>query len=158
MELMVVLSIVAVMTSMVLMVRGTPNNLKKIEDEGKRLKALISMVSDEAIVTGRELGMQFYQKGYAFLGREDDGKWRYILEKPLGKRLLPPGFRMELTLETRPVELKTEEEHDIKPHMVFGTTGETLPFKLDLQGPNGQRMTLSGNGRGTIQLQRPNRS
>ncbi|MBF0424395.1 MAG: type II secretion system minor pseudopilin GspH [Magnetococcales bacterium] len=157
-ELMVVLAIIAVMTSLVLMVRGAPNANKRVEEEGKKLRVLISALSDEAVLTGRDMGMQFFLGGYAFLALEDDGKWRYMSESPFGKRHFPARFRVRVTLEDRLVELPNEADREPKPQLVFGTTGETVPFKIDIEGVNGYRMVLSGNGRGGMQLQRPDKS
>ncbi|MBF0424046.1 MAG: type II secretion system minor pseudopilin GspH [Magnetococcales bacterium] len=157
-ELLVVMTIIAVMTSMVMMVRSVPGADKKAEEEGKRLKVLISLAGEEAILTSREIGMQIYQEGYVFLVRADDGKWQNLSDKILKKRAFPAGFHVELALENRQVILPGEGDRDRKPQLVFGTTGESIPFKLVLHGLNGYHMTLSGNGRGGMQLQRSGKS
>ncbi|MBF0176304.1 MAG: type II secretion system minor pseudopilin GspH [Magnetococcales bacterium] len=157
-ELMVVMVIIGVVTSMALMVRGVPDVGELAKEEGKRLKVLISFSTEEAILTGREVGMQFYRGGYLFLQRENDEKWQYVSDGPMKERRFPPGFRAELTLDGRTVELPTGDERKPKPHLVFGTTGETASFRLELQGPKGYRMVLSGNGRGGMELKRSDRS
>ncbi|MEO5370733.1 MAG: type II secretion system minor pseudopilin GspH [Magnetococcus sp. DMHC-1] len=157
-ELLVVMIIIAVMTSMAMMVRSVPGADKKAEEEGKRLKVLMSLAGEEAILTSREIGMRLYQEGYVFLARADDGNWQYLNDKILRKRAFPPGFHIELALENRQVALPGEGDRDRKPQLVFGTTGESIPFKLVLHGLNGYHMTLSGNGRGGMQLQRSDKS
>jgi len=65
-ELLVVITIIALMAGAVAVV-VTPNSPnKQLEREARRLRAVISMVADEAIFQGEEYGFSLYQDGYQF--------------------------------------------------------------------------------------------
>jgi len=66
-ELLVVISIIAVMSAVVAFSVGTGDSSKKIVGEGKRLAAVVEMAVDEAIFNGEEIGLEIFTDGYRFL-------------------------------------------------------------------------------------------
>ena len=84
-EILVTIAIIAVITSMSLILFNPPSD-QRLRDESSKLRSLIQMASDEAVLQGREIGVEFMQRGYRFLDfdpfleiwnkREDDHIFR----------------------------------------------------------------------------------
>ena len=65
-ELLVVMTIIAIAASAVSLLSSSNTPAKQLDTEAKRLLAQLSLVSDEAIFDGREVGVEFFRDGYRF--------------------------------------------------------------------------------------------
>lgn len=66
-----VIVIIAILVTMVsLSMRGDRAG-EAIEEEGKRLVALINLMREEAVMRNRDLGLSLTQDGYLFVARQD---------------------------------------------------------------------------------------
>ena len=147
-ELIIVLVIIGILVAAVTMTLGD----KRADDlrlEARRLSARIAMASDEAILTGSELGMQISRESYRFLTLEED-KWQQLsnTESHLRDHTLPPEMLMRLEIEglfpsfseqQKVSELFSDKEDDdkapdedelIKPQLFILSSGELNPFRL----------------------------
>ncbi len=136
-ELLVVVFIIGVLSTMFTLSVGLTGSDQELETETDRLIAVVQLASDEAIMQGRELGMRFYPDGYEFATFQEDFVEYYDVEesnqpgeqdKPeerdqsqwivlgneaiLGQRSLPDGILLELEIDGRLVILERDDEGD----------------------------------------------
>jgi general secretion pathway protein H len=96
--------------------------------EANRIASLMEHVREEAIITARPMAMEFDEAAhaYSFL-RQDDG-WQAVEgDAALRRRTLaePVTFRFER------LDVPREQEGML---VVFGSTGEVSPFRLEVLG------------------------
>ncbi len=136
-ELLVVVFIIGVLSTMFTLSVGLTGSDQELETETDRLIAVVQLASDEAIMQGRELGMRFYPDGYEFATFQEDFVEYYDTEKSdspgeqdnpeeqdqsqwivlgneaiLGQRSLPDGILLELEIDGRLVILERDDEGD----------------------------------------------
>lgn len=139
-ELLVVVLIIGILSTMFTLSVGLTGSDRELEDETDRLVAVIDLARDEAIMQGREIGMRFFIDGYEFAtfhedfveyydtdesqpvgqpGEEDEdentdqSEWIVMSnEKLLGQRQLTPGIVLELEIDERSVILDRQVEQD----------------------------------------------
>ena len=136
-ELLVVVFIIGVLSTMFTLSVGLTGSDQELETETDRLIAVVQLASDEAIMQGRELGMRFYPDGYEFATFQEDFVEYYDVEESnqsgeqdnpeeqdqsqwivlgneaiLGQRSLPDGILLELEIDGRLVILERDDEGD----------------------------------------------
>lgn len=130
-ELLVVIVIVGVMLTFASLSIGDGGQGARIENEARRLAALIGLAGEEAVLNGRELGLRFDEESYYFL-RFEDGEWRPVGDDPqLRRRVLAADLAVQLVLEGLPVALGDEPE-PLVPHLFLASSGERTPFLLEV--------------------------
>jgi general secretion pathway protein H len=150
-EILVVIVIVGVIISFAVLSIGGRAVDERLDNEARRLRELITLAADEAVLQGTELGFVQTAEGYAFLALRE-GKWGYAAaEGPMRPRLL------ELRVDGRPVApLPLDDERvELKPQVLLLSSGEATEFSLDLrahQHPAYYR--LQGDPLGRVTLER----
>ena len=150
-EILVVIVIVATIVSMALLSIGVAGEDEELDTERKRLMALIETVQDEAMMQGREFGIEFTISAYRFV--EYDALARQWAEVPFDDlyrlRTLPEGLEFELRIDDKRVELnndpkKIDDPDDeplssgvqlYAPHLFVFASGEGTAFELRLWRP-----------------------
>ena len=141
-ELMVVLVLMGIIFSFaVLSLRGTDIS-DLMEQETRRLAALLELASDEAILQGEELAINFEDDGYEFLVLQENS-WRSPGDDGLLKAYsLPAEIELRLEVEGEPPELNNlaaledggneddEEEENLTPQVFILSSGEMTPFSV----------------------------
>jgi general secretion pathway protein H len=96
--------------------------------EAQRISALMTHAREEAIITARPMAMEFDEGAHAYrFMRLEDG-WQAVEgDNALRRRTLaePVTFRFER------LDVPADREGML---VVFGTTGEVSPFRLDVHG------------------------
>lgn len=129
-ELLVTLVIIGIIISLSTLAIGN-NAGDKLDEEKNRLTALFQMAREEAIMQGRELGMEFWENGYAFYELNDVQQWLPLEDDQLFRnRKLPEGMRLQLNLEEIEVVMSVVKKD--KPQVFILSSGETSPFKLEM--------------------------
>jgi len=129
-ELLVTLVIIGIIVSVSVLSIRSPGG-DKLEEELNRLSALFQLAREEAILQSRELGMEFWENGYAFYELNDLQQWLPLEEDNLFRvRELPDGMRMQLTLEG--IETVMSVVSQDKPQVFILSSGETSPFRLEM--------------------------
>jgi general secretion pathway protein H len=139
-ELLVVIVILAIMASMVLLSMATLRSEDPVETEARRLTALVQFVAEEALVQGRDFGVEFFHDGYRFLSWDpDNGLWSIVDdESTLRPRTLAGDLRVVLAVDGREVVLDPAEarrdrrEDELAPQVAIFSSGELTPFELFL--------------------------
>ncbi|KAB7622992.1 type II secretion system minor pseudopilin GspH [Alkalilimnicola sp. S0819] len=159
MEVMVVLVLIGIITSMAVIGFGG-GRADSLQEESRRLAVLMQLASEEAILTARPLGLRFDEEGYRFLQYEEQ-RWRVLEEDPqLRPRALPEFLRLELLLEGQSAEpagllAQGEEDEDrLLPEILFMETGELTPFELLIRAEEVEdHYRISGDINGVLDLQ-----
>lgn len=148
-ELLVVLVILGITMSFAVLSLGLRSDKDIVLEESRRLTALMQLASEEAVVQGRELAMQFDGPDYRFLVLDNKNKWQAIEEdEVLRERSLPDGLQVELVVEGVGKTSATSAGQLI----YFYSSGEVSPFQLSLQDSQRKYLyTINGDAQGLIQ-------
>ncbi len=108
-ELLIVVTIIGIFAGMAVLSLGVLGNDRQIEHEALRLKSLIDLVHEQAVMQSRDYGVLFTEDGYRFYVYDyDEMKW---VDPPdgdiLGPHSLQQPLGMSLKLEERKLVLDT---------------------------------------------------
>ena len=150
-EVLVVMVIIGIVISFaVLSFKGDD---KSLDEEARRLQALISLTSQEAVLQSRELSLEFTPDGYDFLVY-DGTQWQAVGDDELlRKRSLPDDVVLDYQAEGDRVTIGTKEGETTPPRIYFLSSGEVTPFHLTVRRRGtGEAYTLTGDPRGKTKL------
>jgi general secretion pathway protein H len=111
-ELLVVVVIIGILATMMTLSLGVTGGDRDLEQDVKRLRALLALASEDALLQGRELGITFIEDGYEFaLLDPDENRWVRLQGDPVLKsRSFDDGIELAIEIEGREVRLQTREE------------------------------------------------
>jgi len=111
-ELLVVVVIIGILATMMTLSLGVTGGDRELEQDVKRLRALIAVASEDALLQGRELGITFVEDGYEFaLLDPDENRWvRLQADRVLRSRTFDEGIELAVQIEGREVRLQTRDE------------------------------------------------
>lgn len=148
-ELLVTLVIIGIIVGVAVLSIRNPGG-EKLEEEMNRLTALFQLAREEAILQSRELGMEFWENGYAFYELNDMQQWLPLEEDKLFRvRELPEGMRMQLTLEG--IDIVMSVVNQDKPQVFILSSGETSPFILQMTLDGEYAMQINVDALGKIE-------
>jgi len=152
-EILVVVVIIAVLSSLVLLSIGVVRDDRDVDTELRRMASLIELVSDEAVLQGRDFGIEFLVAGYRFVELDPLlGRWNEVVgDDLLRPRRLPDNMELEVTIEGHRVRLAREAttaekvdksdkdesqgtglSKNYAPHALLLSSGDLTPFELNL--------------------------
>ncbi len=137
-ELLVVLVIIGIFFGAALLSPGVVETDRDLEQEAQRLKSVIDLVREEALMQSRDYGVRFGAEGYRFYVY--DYEQRAWLE-PAGDDLLAPhalgrNLAIELGVEDRELVLEpgeapgNDEAEMPEPQVLILSSGELTPFEV----------------------------
>lgn len=145
-ELLVVLIIISVLTTMVLLSAGIGDDQRRLEQQARQLSAVLEYRCERAILQNQDMGARFNDEGIDYWYRRG-GQW--YPDPELSPRQWPADVTAELWLEGHSVAL---DDADAAPQLICFAGGEQTPFEFDLTTPAaGYRITGSSDGH--VQLQ-----
>lgn len=155
-EIMVVVVIVGIVAASAVLAVSARGFDRELDREGRRLAALIELASEEAVLQGREMGLEFFRDSYRFHVYEPlEGRWTALDgDHQLRSRSLPEGLDLLLELEGRRAELFAAPRDAARPQVLLLSSGEVTPFALELLRPARARLHLRSDGRGRLELER----
>ena len=111
-EILVVLVIIGIVIAVALLSFGILGDDRGLDREARRMSALIEMVTDEAMIQGRDYGIEIVQGGYRFVEYDPlINQWHEVIGDDLMRaRTLEEGSEFELFIEDHQVLLKTQSE------------------------------------------------
>ena len=163
-ELLVVIVILAITAGMVVLGMATLRADDPAETEARRLTALIEFVGEEALVQGRDFGVEFFPDGYRFLSWDPDSRlWSVVEdEAALRRRELAPPLEIVLAVEGREVLLQEEdrrrrqEADQLVPQVAVFSSGELTPFEIFIVADRvADAWVLRGQAQGRLELVDP---
>ena len=151
-EILVVLVIIGVVIAVALLSFGILGADRGLDREARRMSALIEMVTDEAMIQGRDYGLEILQGGYRFVEYDPlINQWHEVIGDDLMRaRTLEEGSEFELFIEDHKVLLESRAESldaevdddderqrdltdDYLPHILILSSGDVTPFELTLR-------------------------
>jgi general secretion pathway protein H len=134
-EVLVVLVIIGVIVGLASIALGD-NRAEELQREARRLQAVLTLATEEAIVKSRELGVRFDADGYRFFMPNDEQAWVPVEhDREFAARQLPRPLELTLLTDARAVR-SNDRDAKATPHVYFFTTGELYPaFELILSHP-----------------------
>jgi general secretion pathway protein H len=137
-ELMVVVAIVGVFAGAVVLSLRIVGSDREIEQEILRLRSLIDVLREEALMQTRDFGLLFTETGYRFYVYDyQQLTWvEPADDRLLEEHLLRKPLNMSLVIEERPVALAADfESLDMEtpePQVMILSSGELTPFEADV--------------------------
>lgn len=167
-EILVVIVIVATIVSIAVLSVNVGGEDAELDTERRRLASLIEMVQDEAVMQGREFGIEVMSSSYRFVEFDPlTRQWAEIIGDDLYRlRRLPEGLEFELFIDDRRIELapnpKELSEPDESrrpgadpyiPHLFVFASGEATVFELHVwRRQTDQRLVLRGDVLGELEF------
>ena len=149
-ELLVVILIIGIIISFASLSVGQQAS-RALQDEAKRMHSLLRLASEESVLQGRELAMQFSPEGYQFMTL-DGADWIAVEEDRLFReREFPPNLELALVVEGVETDLHDREN---PPRIFVLSSGEMTPFVLNIGTLDGEAYTLQGDLTGKLTLAR----
>jgi len=137
-ELLVVVAIIGLLAGAATLSWRALGNDQEMDQETGRLRGVIDLLHEEALMQTRDYGLMFTETGYRFYVFDYQTlKWL----EPQGDDLLEPHalrprLSMVLLLDGREVPLERDfESQDIKnpePHVMLLSSGEVTPFEIEM--------------------------
>lgn len=145
-EIMVVMVIVGIMVGMISLVASGSRDQRELENQARKLVAILQMASEEAVLQNVEIGLSIDEAGYQFRGFDETNRdW---VELPQGF-LKPGAFEASLNVDLTGVgdglKLRPREDDAASPRMpgesepatflpriLLLSSGETTPFDIRL--------------------------
>lgn len=155
-EILVVVVIIAIMASIAVLSLGLVGDDRELRTEAKRLMSLVDVAQDEAMLQGREFGLEVMTGSYRFVEYDAfAARWTELFDDDvLRLRQLPEGLEFELFLDGQRVVLGTDpatiEDPDDKaqrdltenyaPHVLIYSSGDMTPFEIHMTRPQLQQV------------------
>lgn len=168
-ELLVVIIVIGIVTSMVLLSAGVLRDDREIRVEARRVMSLLEVAQDEAMMQGREFGIEVMTDSYRFVEFDPfTNEWTELLgDDTFRLRQLPENAEFELFLEDQRILLETEpgqmtspdDESDrgptknYAPHVLIFSSGDSTPFELHIaRGINEQLVVVRNDVGGVLEI------
>jgi general secretion pathway protein H len=147
-ELLTVLLIIGIIVSFAGLSVGQHSS-RTLQEEAERLHSLLRLASEEAVLQGHELALEFSREDYRFMILEGD-TWQPVEDdKLLRQRELPPNVELHLELEGVPADFS---DKNTPPRILVLSSSEMTPFVLTLGTDSGERYILRGGLNGKLSL------
>lgn len=149
-EILVVLIIVGIISAAALMSFGLlGGDDRNLEQDARRLSSLIQIVSDDAVIQGRDFGLELMISGYRWVEHDPFvNQWFEVTDDEIMRtRQLEEGTEFEFYTEEHRVLLQEEAQNtdkeegddtdrelteDYLPHVLVLSSGDITPFELRL--------------------------
>ncbi len=158
-ELLVVVVIIAVFAGATILSVGTLGSDREIDREVFRLRTLLELIREEAVLQNRSYGVLFSETGYRFYIYDPQRLLWFepIDDRFLRERLLQEPLSLGLRLEDRDITLDREFDPESleapEPQVVLLASGEMTPFEAAFyRDLNGGRILLSAALDGTLDV------
>lgn len=165
-ELLVVIVIIGTIVSIALLSIGVGGEDEDVDRERRRFASIVETVRDEAMLQGREFGIEIMLTSYRFV--EFDPLARQWVEPPFDDlyelRELPEGIEIELFIDDKRIDLLREpkrlENRDMsskvqtfEPHLFVFASGEASVFEMHFwRRQTDYRAVLRGDVLGNLEL------
>jgi general secretion pathway protein H len=165
-ELLVVVAIIGIMVGAVVLSIGVVGVDSQIEQETQRLRSMVDLLHEEALMQSRDYGLMLTRAGYRYYVYDyKQLKWIEASgDRLLRERALPKPLEFGLLLDGREVELARDfksidresmaKKEGPAPQIMILSSGELTPFELDLYRDRafGGHFTLKGELDGTLEI------
>lgn len=167
-EILVAVVIIGIVMSVAILSIGVVGDDREVRTEARRLIALLEVAQDDAMLQGREFGIEFLVGGYRFVEYDPVvNEWT----EPFGDDSLrfwplPEEVEFSLYLEDRLVDLdadpasleqasdnERQASEQYAPHLLIYSSGDMTPFELLLTRRYDQQVAgLRGDFLGNLEM------
>lgn len=159
-ELMVVVTIIGIFVGVVVLSVDITGEDRESEQETFRLKSLIDLLREDALLQGTDYGVHFSESGYDFY-YYDYNRRSWLLPPADGVLVphsLPDALEMSVRVDDRDVLLEPPPSIDdgetAVPQVLILSTGEMTPFTLELYRDfDGPRFALTAEFNGDMEIE-----
>ena len=168
-ELLVVFTIIGILLALATLSVNLVGEDENLEKTARRTHALMALATEEALLQGRDFGIEFMSNGFRFVEYDPFlNTWvEIICDETLRMRQLPEDAEFDLWIEGQPVLLDDEpaafddpEDDDrpadietYAPHVLVFSSGDMTPFELHvLRRDLDQSIRLESNLLGDIKF------
>ena len=168
-EILVVITIIGIVMSIAILSLGILGDDRDLQQEGRRMIALVQVAQDEAVMQGREFGLEVMADSYRFVEYDPLlGLWSELVgDDTLRLRQLPEDVEFDLYLEGKrvlldpePAQFEAPEETAYRdpsetyaPQILIFSSGDMTPFELHIVRPvDDQQLILEANLLGAIKF------
>ena len=129
--------------------------VENLEEEAKRLHALIKLVREESIIQAKEIAMEINKQEYSFLEYKDK-KWIPLTSKIFQARSIKDELELKVDTEMQSKIFESEEHKLLR--LYFLSSGEQTPFemKINVKDIPHPYYRLVGQFNGKLELERVN--
>jgi general secretion pathway protein H len=160
-EILVVVVIMAVIISLAVLSIGVTGRDNQLDQESRRVQALIDLLHERAVLEGRDFGVRVEPTGYGFVVYDTyrDAWAKFDEENEYRHRDLPKGISFQLQLDQQTVVLKPVDKAlsggpPPAPQLAIAASGEGTPFRLILQRDSTQaQAAVAGDALGKTSLE-----
>lgn len=173
-ELMVVIVIIGIIVTSVVLSINTDDLKEHMEIEMNRLRALVNLAREEAVLQDHDMALVIKENSYSFQWYDiKQQKWLAVDDgQVFRERKVPPGTNLVLLIEDIPTpekkarpglsltlddedKKKQEEEEQVQRVVIF-PSGEVFPFELILQKEDeSTQFKLVADADGEVEVQLP---
>jgi general secretion pathway protein H len=138
-ELLVVVAIIGLMVQAVTLSMGALGNDREIEQETGRLRSLIDLLREEALMQSRDDGVMFTETGYRiYVFDYRELEWAVApADRLLEPYALRPQLAMTLLLDGRnvplPRDFDSQDVENPEPQVMLLSSGEVTPFTIEME-------------------------
>ena len=168
-ELLVVVVVIAVIVSIGVLSLGTLGDDRLLRREVYRIGSLLEVAQDEAVMQGREFGLEIMRNSYRFvefdpfqriwteIGTDDQFRFRELPEE-LEFELLLEDNSVLLELDAKDLSADEDEQdaeglEDFAPHILIFSSGDSTPFELRLHHRDQEQVViLTGDLTGNVEV------
>ena len=168
-EILVVVIIIATVSSIALLSMNLIGDDRDLNTERKRLATILEVAQDEAVMQGREFGLELLRTGYRFVEFDPlQSQWSEIPGDELFRlRKLPEGIELELYVEDKRILLEDDPKQfkqaddetmqigidDYTPHLLLFSSGEMTAYEIRVRRyDSGQELVMRGDILGEIEF------
>jgi general secretion pathway protein H len=157
-EILVVLVIIAVLTTVAILSVGVLGEDRGLDAEGERFSDVAAAAMEQAQLEGRDFGIRFGATRYevlTYVTRRQ--RWESVVDDRLyAIHELPAGLAVQLELEGKLVQFAEDKPGDVRvPQVILYSSGDVSPYRLSF-GREGSTLSWSvaGQADGTLTVTR----
>ena len=168
-ELLVVIVVIGIIVSIGLLSLGVLGDDRQLRREAFRIGSLLEVAQDEAVMQGREFGLEVMLTSYRFVEFDPFQRlWAEVQTDDVFRaRQLPDGIEFDLLLEDKSILLEIDAEDlsdpdakdnsnsrdEFSPHILIFSSGDSTPFQLRiLDRERDYSVILTGDLVGSIEV------
>ena len=158
-EILVVVVIIAVMTTVAVLSVGVLGKDRGLDEEGDRFTDVVAAATEQAGLEGRDYGIWFGPDRYevmAYVQRRQ--RWETVPDDRLyDVHELPTGLAPRLEIEGRPIMLVPQKpDTPLVPQVLIYAGGDSSTYRLQLTREGSEAtFVVEGHADGTLSVTRP---
>lgn len=145
-EILVAVTIIGIVMSIAVLSLSLVGDDREVRKEGRRLMSLLEVAQNDAMLQGREFGIEFTTNAYRFVEYDaESNQWADPLyDESLRLWQLPEDYVISLFIEDKKILLDPEpkvidynqipglQREQYAPHLLIFSSGDATPFELHL--------------------------